>query len=1013
VRGVDQRVCFALYSAGLAMDKVYRKALHPLKLTYPQYLVMRVRWEADEVTVTELGDRLFLDSATLTPLLKRLEQAGSVVRRRADSAAPPRLHAAARRGDLCQPQKRSVSGTRDRRRCRKLRSHGASPAIAPAATAAVLVRGCVRAAAAGRARRARRRRRSAMSSSKLALSFRLFHNGQLIREETLTQSVIKVGKVPSAHLQIADEAVSRMHALIEVTSHQVSLIDLGSTRGSFVNGRKVNKARLESGDVITLGDTRDADAAPEASRTTAPRQPVTVADRSAARPPAIPDAARRAAPLPTVVSGVIDAAPSHPPATARWVPPSAAPGAGPALADGVSRPAGPIPHAPSGSAAPPASAAAPAGQPAAVVLHASPVLAAPPVARVAPALPIQPMAVTAPAPTTQPAVVIAPVRAATAPPSRPAPPARPATATVEAAAEPSARTAALPVAPIARAPAFPAAAATDDLGAAAAVEVAAMLGDSVVDVKHCIDPHGGKIAPATWGLVAGGAACLLASAIAFYASVATAAENHRRLEAWTRIAHRPAHAFRPERLGPAVDWVAFGGFGLAIVGLGLGLARMRRERISPYYRIGTAPGVELAIEGAPAPAFPLVAPSGDDFVFQFAPGIDGELLQGDSSTPLAQLAAARRARPSASIPGAFEVAIPRHARIRARAGRATFLIAAVPRPRRHATPLLAGLDSRALVYVAGSLAAHLAIWGILRLVPPEPMAINVDPPLPEPIATRLQGGVVEDPVPPPSTEPGEGGGDPGGPRMALPSGASGDPTATDHGRLRIPDAHLPPAMSSSEAIRIARESGLVGNELLATAVADLAERPDFLSGFDTDSYSGALVGADGGGAGSFGAGRTGLGAGGGCAAEPCGLIPGGSRYLTIGDGPGAGGSYGLPGRGFGTGVHRPLLPTIGPPQVDGPGYDKTIIRRYIRRSIDKIGYCYDKQLLAHPGIAGEVVVKFFIAPTGGVERSSGTGFDPEVARCVADIIHAIEFPRPGDGIGVEVNYPFQFHAAGR
>ena len=81
--GLDQQLCFALYSTGLAMDKVYRKLLRPLHLTYPQYLVMLVLWEADGLTVTELGDRLFLDSATLTPLLKRLEQNGLLVRRRA------------------------------------------------------------------------------------------------------------------------------------------------------------------------------------------------------------------------------------------------------------------------------------------------------------------------------------------------------------------------------------------------------------------------------------------------------------------------------------------------------------------------------------------------------------------------------------------------------------------------------------------------------------------------------------------------------------------------------------------------------------------------------------------------------------------------------------------------------------------------------------------------------------------------------------------------------------------
>jgi DNA-binding MarR family transcriptional regulator len=79
------QLCFALYSTGLAMNKVYRKLLRKLDLTYPQYLVMLVLWEKDEQTVSEIGGRLFLDSATLTPLLKRLEAAGLVSRTRSAS----------------------------------------------------------------------------------------------------------------------------------------------------------------------------------------------------------------------------------------------------------------------------------------------------------------------------------------------------------------------------------------------------------------------------------------------------------------------------------------------------------------------------------------------------------------------------------------------------------------------------------------------------------------------------------------------------------------------------------------------------------------------------------------------------------------------------------------------------------------------------------------------------------------------------------------------------------------
>jgi DNA-binding MarR family transcriptional regulator len=70
---LDNQLCFALYSASLTMTKVYKPLLKDLELTYPQYLVLLVLWERDGVTVSELGERLYLDSGTLTPLLKRME----------------------------------------------------------------------------------------------------------------------------------------------------------------------------------------------------------------------------------------------------------------------------------------------------------------------------------------------------------------------------------------------------------------------------------------------------------------------------------------------------------------------------------------------------------------------------------------------------------------------------------------------------------------------------------------------------------------------------------------------------------------------------------------------------------------------------------------------------------------------------------------------------------------------------------------------------------------------------
>ena len=77
---LDNQLCFALYSASLAMTRLYKPLLDELGLTYPQYLALMVLWERDGLMVSELGDRLFLDSGTLTPLLKRLEAAGLVAR---------------------------------------------------------------------------------------------------------------------------------------------------------------------------------------------------------------------------------------------------------------------------------------------------------------------------------------------------------------------------------------------------------------------------------------------------------------------------------------------------------------------------------------------------------------------------------------------------------------------------------------------------------------------------------------------------------------------------------------------------------------------------------------------------------------------------------------------------------------------------------------------------------------------------------------------------------------------
>jgi TonB family protein len=148
-------------------------------------------------------------------------------------------------------------------------------------------------------------------NAKVSMTFRIYDGENLVRIETLAQDIIKVGKLPSSHLRIEDENVSRMHAVIEVTSpEEVYIIDLGSAAGTVVNGKKVNKGKLQNGDEIVLGGTRIVVemAAPEAED-----EPTTMG----ARPPIVKPAAL---PSPPAVAAAPPAPPAAPAAVAAPLP---------------------------------------------------------------------------------------------------------------------------------------------------------------------------------------------------------------------------------------------------------------------------------------------------------------------------------------------------------------------------------------------------------------------------------------------------------------------------------------------------------------------------------------------------------------------------------------------------------------------------------------------------------------------------------------------------------------------
>ena len=105
---LGNQICFAIYSTAHAFNRVYKPLLDRLGLTYPQYLVMLVLWERDGVPVKDIGERLFLDSGTLTPLLKRLEAAQLIKRTRDTADERQVLIALTPQGQLLREKARTV-----------------------------------------------------------------------------------------------------------------------------------------------------------------------------------------------------------------------------------------------------------------------------------------------------------------------------------------------------------------------------------------------------------------------------------------------------------------------------------------------------------------------------------------------------------------------------------------------------------------------------------------------------------------------------------------------------------------------------------------------------------------------------------------------------------------------------------------------------------------------------------------------------------------------------------------
>lgn len=732
---------------------------------------------------------------------------------------------------------------------------------------------------------------------KVPLTFRIFRGDDLIRTETLTQSPIKIGKLSSSHLRLEDdESVSRMHAVIEIgDAGDVTIIDLGSTKGTIVNGKKINKATLQDGDIVLLGETRVVLSVGEPEET---EEELTTADG--------PRAAVSAPPIPP---------------------------------------------------SPPASASSP---------------------RLAP--PVLPTAMASSPPS----------YSGSSPPVARAPSAPPASPQVEAA---SARS-------VADAAHF-GGDASADLHGRRAIEVAAMLTDSVVAVKHLSSARGGRLSVLTLGLFAAGAIGLIAATASFFEGVMVATQNKEAFHQFVEIDKQPSIDFRPVPLHPALDFVSIFGLLGGIGCVAWALVRALDERQSPFFRIGRGKGVEFPTDVVAMESFPLVAPLGNDFVFSWTDGMRGEMTVDNQVTPLEKLP---RTGP-----------IPHKARIRVEAGNNTFFVSSVPVPRAPAGTFR--LDVTLLLVVLASFGLHGGCVGLMYLLPADTRGYSSDDLDGDLRRTRVSIKPSEEPKPPEQT----GGKD-------VSSGGTGAKMALDEGKMGKKESDRKsgtyqiekidgkePQLAKEERDEKARNSGILGiiKAQQGGAFASLTATGDFSAGLDDRDIKGGLIGTEPGEmAGGWGYGLTGTGAGGG--GQGMGTI-GSGRYGTIGHGSGTGSGFGVGGGGGGLHGRLPKQPTvaIGNATAVG-GLDKNTIRRYVRQKQNQIEYCYTKQLVVKPTLSGTVNTQFTIDGNGRVITAKAGGLgDGDVERCVEDILKNIQFPKPqGGGIVNVTSYPFIMRPAG-
>lgn len=554
-----------------------------------------------------------------------------------------------------------------------------------------------------------------------------------------------------------------------------------------------------------------------------------------------------------------------------------------------------------------------------------------------------------------------------------------------------------------------------------AIEVHALFEDAIVEVAHLSNPTAGTSTLLTRALLACGAAAVALAFAAFFRALVEVVRIHRAWEAWDG-AGRPHNAFVwPQDSGSLFDGVAAALLLAGLCALIHGLQRRFAEREPRDFTIGpdATARLNLPAEYLPIAAFPLVRSTGGGFELAFTPGMSGEVVVDGQTLSLAELARSGRARPSYDVPGARVWPIADHARARLALGHNSFLVASVAAPRRYETPLR--IDWATHAYTGATGLAVLLFLLLVNAIPADLKSLSLDAFMSD---RRFAQFTIAPPdektVPLPDWLKKDASQAAGG-RGKRARGAEGKMGAkTSHNRTGIygikgPKDNVDLRLAKQTAAAQAQSSGVIAllKASQGTQVASIFGR-DTALGSDAQDVLAGMSGVDLGDAyGTEGQGMVSSGRSGGGVGD---ATVGSGNLDTIGKG-GRGGRESGYGRGVGgLAARHASAPEVVPGTAAVRGsLDKELIRRVIRRHLNEVKFCYEKELLRQPSLYGRVTTQFTVGGNGQVIAAvvqSSTLTAPAVEQCIVEAVRRWQFPQPEGGGIVIVSYPFVLKAAG-